>query len=237
MVTPPPWTATRRTAPNCERRPLFSTTTATESPAAGSTSTSPFTFLSQTDCFGAILPLHVHTAAVSPGASGPASSAEFSPSKLKLKPRRTRPTTLPMVRPAMRTTAKRPAPRMMSRRHVIQNRLRSLAHPAVARAELRCQTGRAAWQRHDGPAARRRGDDLDGVARHGKGLTVHFHDRFEAGHLGDAVPRTAAHFAIHVLLQTGPAHSGHERTSGASSVERWARGKAGEHHIKAHQRR
>src|SRR6266704_388721 len=134
MVTPPPWTATRRTCPNCERRPVFSTTTATESPAAGSTSTSPFTFLSQTDCFGAILPLHVHTAAVSPGAAGPASSAEFSPSKLKLKPRRTRPTTLPMVRPAMRTTAKRPAPRMMSRRHVIQNRLRSMAPPSVPRA-------------------------------------------------------------------------------------------------------
>src|SRR5437667_1414184 len=84
---------------------------------------------------------------------------------------------------------------------------------AVARAELRCQTGRAAWQGHDGPAAGGRGDDLDGVARHGKGLTVHFYDRFEAGHLGDSVPRTAAHFAIHVLLQTGPAHSGHERTS------------------------
>src|SRR3989441_2257887 len=134
MVTPPPWTATRRTCPNCERRPVFSTTTATESPAAGSTSTSPFTFLSQTDCFGAILPLHVHTAAVSPGAAGPASSAEFSPSKLKLKPRRTRPTTLPIVRPAMRTTAKRPAPRMMSRRHVIQNRLRSMAPPSVPRA-------------------------------------------------------------------------------------------------------
>src|SRR3989449_4013437 len=140
MVTPPPWTATRRTCPNCERRPVFSTTTATESPAAGSTSTSPFTFLSQTDCFGAILPLHVHTAAVSPGASGPASSAEFSPSKLKLKPRRTRPTTLPIVRPAMRTTAKRPAPRMMSRRHVIQNRLRSMAPPSVPRA-LRASRG------------------------------------------------------------------------------------------------
>src|SRR5256884_2949798 len=103
MVTPSPGTATRRTAPNCERRPLFSTTTATESPAAGSTSTSPFTFLSQTDCFGAILPLHVHTAAVSPGDAGPASSAEFSPSILELQLRRTRPTTLPLVRPAMRT--------------------------------------------------------------------------------------------------------------------------------------
>src|SRR2546430_6413635 len=134
MVTPPPWTATRRTCPNCERRPVFSTTTATESPAAGSTSTSPFTFLSQTDGCGAIWPLHVHAAAVPPGAAGPASSAEFSPSKLKLKPRRTRPTTLPMVRPATRTTAKRPAPRMMSRRHVIQNRLRSMAPPSVPRA-------------------------------------------------------------------------------------------------------
>src|SRR2546427_10638181 len=134
MVTPPPWTATRRTCPNCERRPVFSTTTATESTAAGSPSTSPFTFLSQPDCFGAILPLHVHMAAVSPGAAGPASSGEFSPSKLKLNPRRTRPTTLPIVRPAMRTTAKRPAPRMMSRRHVIQNRLKSMAPPSVTRA-------------------------------------------------------------------------------------------------------
>src|SRR2546427_201441 len=265
---------------------------------ARATATSPFTFLSQTDCFGATLPVHVHTAAVSPGAPRPASSGAFSPSKLKVKPRRTRPATLLMVRPAMRTTAKRPAPRMMSRRHVIQNRLRSMAPPsvpralrgsrgpgfqdtlplcprlykllpthrgielgrfhgarhggrqeraadqrgavarghraryeapagadpgvhaepgggmaaassagevvlvpgdleaalaaraghgarpllepgavaaarahAVARAELRCQTGRAAWQGHDGPAAGGRGDDLDGGARHGKGLT------------------------------------------------------------------
>src|SRR2546430_9262731 len=72
MVTPSPGTATRRTARSCERRPLFVTTTATESPAAGSTATSPFTFLSQTDCFGATLPVQVHTAAVSPGAAGPA---------------------------------------------------------------------------------------------------------------------------------------------------------------------
>src|SRR5256886_9496713 len=98
MVTPSPGTATRRTARSCECRPLFSTTTATESPAAGSTSTSPFTFLSQTDCFGPTLPVQVHTAAVSPGAAGPASSGESGPSKLRLKPRRTRPTRPLMVR-------------------------------------------------------------------------------------------------------------------------------------------
>src|SRR2546427_5347506 len=34
----------------------------------------------------------------------------------------------------MRTTAKRPAPRMMSRRHVTQNRLKSMAPPSVPRA-------------------------------------------------------------------------------------------------------